>query len=304
MGRVLVTGSSGFIGSNLCQELVRRGHEVHGVDIDPPEFDLPESVNTFQADLTNEPELPDLDVIVHLAAHSQVQPVVADPSLALENVKMTQHVLNEAERMDAAVINASSRDVYGAEIQPTEDEVTPDSPNGYAASKLSSEAFVNAYRHTRDVSVTSLRLANVYGPRDLNPRVIPIFIALADAGEDLTVYGEGKLLDFVHVGDVCEAFCAAINRIEAVNGEIFNIGSGRGVQLSDIAETITTAVDSDSTWMISNDRKGDVERYVADTSKTEAALDIRMDTELDKGLANTIEWYRSQPEVLSTLRSE
>ena len=184
MSDVLITGACGFVGTNLCHNLVNEGFTVDGVDIEDPRFELPEDIDSYQRDLTASPELPDADIIVHLAAHSQVQPIVNEPQRAVNNMSMTQHVLSEATRMDAFVVNASSRDVYGSAFQPREDEVTVDTPNGYAASKLGSEALVNAYRNTEDLSAVSLRPSNAYGPRDMNRRVIPIFTTRASAGEE------------------------------------------------------------------------------------------------------------------------
>ena len=297
MTTVLVTGSNGFIGSNLCRRLAQEEYDVRGIDLEPPTFELPDTVETRVGDLTEKPEFPDVDVIVHLAAHSQVQPVVENPELALENIEMTQYMLKQAERMGAFVINASSRDVYGNHIFPTETDVTPDSPNGYAASKLGGEAIANAYSRTADVPVTSLRLANVYGPMETNPRVIPTFISLAVSGEPLTVYGERKLLDFVHVDDVCDAILATIRRKQIARGEAINIGSGSGTPLTEVAESIVDAVDSCPGWSLSANRSGDVAQYVSDISKANGLLGFEPSISLDQGLIRTIDWYQKNPSL-------
>ncbi|CDK40714.1 NAD(P)-dependent oxidoreductase [Halorubrum sp. AJ67] len=291
MVRVLVTGSSGFIGMNLCTHLVEEGYEVHGADIEPPEFEHPSSVEERRVDLLSEPELPDVDVIVHLAAHSQVQSVVEDSNRAIENLKMTRHVLEEAVRMGADVVNASSRDVYGSAIRPSEDEVSPDSPNGYAASKLGGEALANAYAQNHDIRVVSLRLANVYGPKDTNRRVIPIFASRAAAGEKLKVFGEGKLLDFIHVDDVCDAIVAAMNRIDVADGESFNVGSGDGTPLKDVARMVSEIVDECPGWELDEDRSGDVSRYVSDNSKANSVLGFEPKKPIEEELEDTIKWY-------------
>ena len=303
MEDVLVTGSSGFIGSNLCWHLLNYGYTVHSVDISKPEVELPEQIKTHTQDLTESPDLPEADVIVHLAAHSQVQPLVDKPELAVENIEMTRHVLSEAKRMGAFVVNISSRDIYGSSLKPAEGDVTSESPNAYAASKLSGEALANSYRSTQDVSVTSLRLANVYGPRDLNQRVIPIFVALAENGEELTVYGEGKLLDFVYIDDVCRAIRGAISRSGVVDGEIINVGSGTGTSLSDLASRISEYVESCPGWSVSPDRKGDVTRYVSNLSKASALLNFEPETALTDGLEDTVDWYVNRPALLSSIHS-
>lgn len=304
MENVLITGLNGFIGSNLCHHLANNGYTVHGVDINQPQFELPEGVEYYTRDLTALPKLPDVDAIVHLAAHSQVQPVAENLGLAIENIEMTRHVLNEAERMGAFVVNASSRDVYGSSIRPKEEDVTPNSPNGYAMSKLSSESLANSYRHTRGVSVTSLRLANVYGPKDLNQRVIPTFIALAEGGEELTVYGEGKLLDFIHIDDICRAIYRTIRRSAIVEGEAINVGSGTGVPLQEIASYISAYIESCPGWSVTTDRMGDVSQYVSNLSKANALLDFEPKIPLSGGLESTVDWYLNNPDQLSSIQSE
>lgn len=303
MSDILITGVCGFMGTNLCHYLIDEGLSVDGVDTHSPRFELPDAVGFYQHDLTTSPELPEADVIIHLAAHSQVQPVVEDPQRAIDNMSMTQHVLSEATRMDAFVIHASSRDVYGNALKPQEDEVTVDSPNGYAASKVGSEALINAYRHTENLSAVSLRLSNVYGPMDINRRVIPIFVSRANAGKELLVHGTGKLLDFIYIEDVCHSIHVAIERQNMLSGEIINIGSGIGTPLSEVAVQISDRIDACPGWVIKPDRQGDVSRYVSDISKAEALLDFSPHTTLADGLDNTLNWYLDNPTWLERIQS-
>jgi nucleoside-diphosphate-sugar epimerase len=214
---------------------------------------------------------------------------------------MTQNVLEAAARMDAFVVNTSSRDVYGSSLVPNEDEVTTDSPNGYAASKLGAEAIVNAYRHTEDISAVSIRLANVYGSEDHNRRVIPLFIALADAGEELTVFGDGTLLDFVHVDNVCEEIHRVIRRASIVDGESLNIGSGAGTALTEVADYISDTIEACPGWTASQNRSGDINKYVSDISRANAMLEYSPSVPLHDGLEDTIEWYQDHPQLLERL---
>lgn len=302
MAEILVTGAAGFVGVNLCHRLSKDGHDVIGVDVSEPSFDVPDDVELAVRDLTTEFEFPDVEVVAHLAGHAQVQRVAESPNRAVENVATTNHVLHEAARTDAAVVFASSRDVYGAAVTPSESEVTLDAPNEYAASKVGCEALGNAYRNTSDIPFVALRLANVYGPMDLNRRVIPTFVALAAAGEELVVYGQGKVLDFVHVEDACRALVTALQRPHAADGEAINVGSGVGTPLSAIAETVATEVDACPGWRTAPDRAGDVSRYVSDLGRAQALLDYEPTIGLERGLPETIEWYLDRPDVLSTLR--
>lgn len=301
MESVVVTGSSGFIGASLCRELMQEGYDVHGVDKRPPLFEHPPQLETDIIDLTTSPDLPVADIVVHLSAHSQVQPIVRKTALATENIEMTRHVLAEASKIDAFVVNASSRDMYGAAIRPLENDVNLDSPNGYAASKVACEALANSYRHTHDLRVTSLRLSNVYGPMDANRRVIPTFIALANHGETLQVFGDEKLLDFIHIKDVCDAILATIRRRSTVDGMSLNIGSGVGSSLTKVASIIAEQVDVCPGWEFGPDRTGDVHRYVTNLSNAAAVLDFKPSVQLEEGLRKTIDWYQSRPELLAEL---
>jgi len=301
MVSILVTGSSGFIGASLCRKLIEVGHEVRGVDKHPPLFEHPPQLETDIVDLTTSPDLPVADIVVHLAAHSQVQPIVNKTTLATQNIEMTRHVLAEASQVDAFVVNASSRDMYGAAIRPLENEVNLDSPNGYAASKVACEALANAYRHTHGLRVTSLRLSNVYGPMDANQRVIPTFIALANHGETLRVFGNEKLLDFIHVKDVCDAMLATIRRRSIADGMSLNIGSGVGSSLTQVASIIAEQVDVCPGWEFGPDRTGDVHRYVTNLSNAAAVLDFKPSIQFEDGLRKTIDWYQSRPELLAGL---
>ena len=301
MESVVVTGSSGFVGASLCRELIEEGYDVIGIDKQPPLFEHPPQLQTDIVDLTTSPDLPVADIVVHLAAHSQVQPIVNKTDLAMENMEMTRHVLFEASQNDAFVVNASSREIYGAAIRPLENEVSLDSPNGYAASKVACEALANSYRHTQHLRVTSLRLSNVYGPMDTNRRVIPTFIALANHGETLQVFGGEKVLDFVHVQDVCDAILATIRREPVTDGMSLNIGSGVASSLTRVASIVAEEIEVCPGWEFGPDRIGDVDTYVTNLSNAVAILDFNASVHLEEGLRQTIEWYQARPELLKEL---
>lgn len=301
MASVLVTGASGVIGTGLCKHLESMPHDVLGIDNDDPEFDHDISVENH--DLHSDSDLPKVDVIVHLAAHSRVPPILDEPSLAFENITAIEPVLEHARRTDAHVVFASSREVYGNAINAEEDDISTDQPNPYGASKLAGEALVNAYNNSYDVSTTVLRLSNVYGPYDTNSRVVPIFIALADAGERLSVYGGNKLLDFVHIETVTEVIADIINRPEAFNSEIVNVGSGRGIPLTSLAGCIADEIEACPGYEITDSGGNETSRFVADVDKMKSLFDVTPSSIPEK-LPEVIAWYRERPNVLQDIRAK
>lgn len=300
MTRVLVTGASGAIGTALVQRLQSTAYDVVGLDKRASRWEP--DVSFVQCDLTEHDQLPSADVVIHLAAHSQVQPIIDDPSLAVENVRMTDRVLRHADRENATVILASSREVYGSAVRPTTDSASVETTNPYGASKIASESFSSAFDHCFDVDVITLRLANVYGPYDCNPRVVPIFVSLALAGEELTVYGDSKVLDFCYVDDVVAAFEYAVDHRSSLAGETINVGSGTGTTLSELAERIVDAVEGCPGYRVTSNRTGDTETYVANIQQAEALLG-HDPTPLRKGLPRTIEWYHDHEQVRADIRA-
>lgn len=184
--KYLVTGSAGFIGTNLVEYLLDQGEFVLGVDYDT--CDLCDSVFV-------PPNAEDIDIIVHLAAETNVRESIEKPyKTFLRNCQSTLNVLMMAKDFNAKLIFASS---CGA----------PNSMSPYAASKLAGEAICIAYKNSYDLDVDILRFSNVYGPHSLHKNsVIAKFIKNILDGEILEVFGNGnQQRDFVHVEDICRA---------------------------------------------------------------------------------------------------
>lgn len=301
MTRILVTGASGAIGTALLKQLESSEYDVVGIDKEESEWDL--EARILQQDLCSEAELPSADVIIHLAAHSQVQSTVENPTLAVENIRTTERVLEHAQQTDADVILASSREVYGSEIRPREDDVSIEVTNPYGASKIGSEAIATSFQECFSVNVTTLRFANVYGPYDLNARVIPIFISLGSQGNKLTVYGNSKLLDFVYMADVVDSIVQTVNKRNSLSGEAITIGSGKGIRLSELAEKMVNQINDCPGYTIESNRAGDTEKFVSQIEKAKALLGLEP-TPLEVGLSETIDWYQQHDQVLERIRNK
>src|SRR5882762_1779904 len=190
--RVLVTGSSGQIGTNLCQRLLRDGHDVFGVDkrlntwTDDFRYllqDLSGHYPSFPSGIGGV-EYPEVDLVVHLAAHAKVHQLVREPHRALENAIMTFNVLEYARGLGLPLVFSSTREVYGdvhrfeEYAEEAADFAYTESP--YSASKITSEAFIYSYARCYGLDYLVFRFSNVYGRYDNDlhrmSRVLPLFI--------------------------------------------------------------------------------------------------------------------------------
>src|ERR671937_1797727 len=216
--RGLITGSNGQIGTNLGLRLLDEGHSVFGVD---------KRVNTWTdrfryllQDLSNNyppyekgiggVEYPEVDLVVHLAAHAKVHQLVAQPHRALENQVMAFNVLEFCRGVGAPIVFSSTREVYGdvhrfeGYGEATADFAFTESP--YSASKIAAEAFIYSYARCYALPYLVFRFSNVYGRYDNDlhrmVRVLPLFIHSMLRDEPITVFGGNeKTLDFTYVDD-------------------------------------------------------------------------------------------------------
>ncbi len=311
--RILVTGSSGQIGTNLALRLQVEGHHVFGIDkrqnawLDGDEFryllqDLSGHYPAFPGGIGGV-EYPEVDLVVHLAAHAKVHQLVAEPHRALENLMMTFNVLEFCRQQGLPIVFSSTREVYGdvhrfeGYAEATADFAFTESP--YSASKIASEAFIYAYARCYDLRYLAFRFSNVYGRYDNDlhrmTRVLPLFIHRTLRGESVTVYGPDKVLDFTYVDDCVDGIVRGIEALAAgsVSNETINLAYGEGNTLVRAAELIAAAVGVEPQIETAPARLGEVTRYVADISKAHDLLGWQPRTPLDLGIPASVEWFRS-----------
>jgi UDP-glucose 4-epimerase len=236
----------------------------------------------------------DVDLIVHLAANARVYKLIEDPGKARDNLLTTFSVLEYAREVGADVIFSSSREVYGNREKIVHDETdtfVDECESPYTASKVGGEALVTSYANCYDIHTSVLRFSNVYGRYDLSDRVVPLFIAQAVHDQPLTIYGGNKLLDFTYIDDCVRGVLAAINNFRKARGTTFNIASGEGSSLVDLANIICDTIESDSSIEIDGTRTGEVSRFIADTTKARRILGYHPEYDLQQGIGKTIEWY-------------
>jgi UDP-glucose 4-epimerase len=296
MTRALVTGGAGFIGSHLVEALLARGDDVTVVDhLDPSHLhnlaraqdarlvrgDVRDVAGMTEAFAAARPE-----VVFHLAAQIDVRRSVDDPATdAFVNIGGTASVLEAARRNRARrVVFASTAGVYGEPAELPTPECSPIQPlSPYGAGKAAAESYLELFSRLHGVSAISLRMANVYGPRQ-SPHgeagVVAIFCGAALHGEPVDVFGDGRQTrDFVYVGDVVDAFLAAG---EADHPGPLNVATGRETSLLELSAGLGLA-----TRHLAG-RLGEVRRSCLDPGAAGEVLGWRARTSLADGLQRTL----------------
>ncbi len=304
---ILITGSSGQIGTNLSLELMRQGHDVLGIDhrentwtseIPFRLIDLRENCVGHLVELTKGFQI---DLVVHLAAHAKVHELVIEPSRAMENIDMTFKALEAARLSEIPIIFGSSREVYGDIVRHETDEscadfVVAESP--YSASKIAGEALIYSYRQCYDLPYLVFRFSNVYGRFDNDlermERVTPLFIRRIAEGKPIVIFGREKVLDFTYVDDCVAGITLGIKKLASreVRDETINLAFGGGNSLGSLAEYIAQALDKQPDVEYKESQRGEVTRYVADISKARKLLGYEPKTPLEQGIHKTIAWWR------------
>ena len=302
--RVLITGSSGQIGTNLALRLIADGHEVFGVD--KRQNTWTDAFRYLLQDLAGNlagVEYPPVDLVVHLAAHAKVHQLVREPHRALENVVITFNVLELCRRLRVPIVLASSREVYG-DVHRFEgyDEATADfafTESTYSASKIAGEAFVYSYARCYGLPYLVFRFSNVYGRFDNDlqrmVRVLPLFTHSMLRDEPITVFGgNDKTLDFTYIDDCVDGIALGVEALfggRVVNHTI-NLAFGQGNTLIRAAELIGAELGVEPRLTVAPSLLGEVTHYVADITKARTLLGWEPQVPLDEGLKRSVAWFR------------
>lgn len=309
---VLITGSSGQIGTNLALRLLDMGHRVFGVDkrlntwtdrVPTLLQDLSAPYRDFVGGIGSVP-YPKVDLVVHLAANAKVHELVQFPHRAMENITLTFNVLEYCRHNNLPLIFSSSREVYGDIHRYITEEQQADfafTESPYSASKIAGEALVYSYARCYGLRYLVFRFSNVYGRYDNDiarmERVIPLFIEQMRRGAPVTVFGSEKTLDFTYVDDCVRGIVAGAERLTAgaVTNQTINLAYGQGSTLVQMAEYIAAALDVPPQIIVEpTKRVGEVTHYVADISKAQELLDYQPQVPLDEGIRRAVAWSAAQ----------
>jgi nucleoside-diphosphate-sugar epimerase len=309
--RILVTGSSGQIGTNLALRLQRDGHDVFGVDKRQNPWtdafptllqDLAGHYSAFPGGIGGV-EYPPVDLVVHLAAHAKVHQLVREPHRALENAIMTFNVLEYARGLGLPLVFSSTREVYGdvhrfeEYIEEAADFAYTESP--YSASKITSEAFIYSYARCYGLDYLVFRFSNVYGRYDNDlwrmERVLPLFMHQLSRGEPITIFGgDQKVLDFTFVDDCVDGIALGVYALaeDRIANQTINLAYGQGNTLVRAAELIAAELGVEPHIHQAPSLLGEVTHYVADVSKARGLLGWEPQTPLAEGIPRSVAWFR------------
>ena len=314
----LVTGSSGFIGYNLCNYIIKRGHNVFGLDLDEKYNNLKKwrneklnkiGVKTFCVDISDKYQLDDFKnknyasfkSIFHLAGLAGVRRSLEIPEKYYDaNLRGTLNILNLASHINVdSLVFSSTSSVYGGNKNSSKetDNLNPISP--YANSKLLAEKICKLYSISNNLNVSILRYFTVYGEAGRPDMSILRFIDNIFNGNPITIYGDGNQeRDFTYIEDVCDA---TFKSSRLVDFNILNIGNSKPVKLNDIVNIIEKKLNKKAKIINEPKNNLDVFKTHADNSRAMNLLKWVPVFSIEKGIESTVDWYINNHNLIGKL---
>jgi len=304
MSKVLITGGAGFIGSHITDKLIEKGHQV--VVIDNLSTGKKENLNPkdkfYEADICNseisqifQKEKP--EIVFHFAAQIDVRKSVKDPIQdARVNILGSLNLLQNCQKMGVKkfIFASSGGAIYGDTnviLTPETHVENPESP--YGICKLTIEKYLHFYKETFRLNYTTLRLANIYGPRQNSKGeagVIAVFCDKMLKNEEVVINGDGEQTrDFVFVDDVVNA---ALLSMEQEKSDIYNIGTGIETNINEIFKKIKELTNSNTEEIHIPAKLGEQRRSCLDNSKAKKELNWKPEYNLEEGLEKTVKWFK------------
>ena len=320
---ILVTGGSGFIGSNFIRYQLDFDPGIQIVNLDKLTYaGNPENLSEYadssryvfeRGDIADRDCVArilasrEFDVIVNFAAESHVDRSILDSTPFIQtNVVGTQVLLDGCREAGIRrFVQVSTDEVYGSlGDQGAFTETTPLAPNSpYSASKAAADMLVRACGKTFGTEVVTTRCSNNYGPYQFPEKLIPLFISNALQDQPLPVYGEGtNVRDWIHVEDHCRGIDAAMRHGKP--GSVYNFGGDAELRNIDLTRTLLRLLGKpDSLIRFVADRPGHDLRYAIDFTRARQELDWSPKVRFDEGLKQTIDWYLANAAWVERIRS-
>lgn len=309
-----MTGVAGFIGSHIAESLLALGARVRGLDdlSEGEQRNIPEGAELFRGDICDSEAcsaaVEGCEILFHLAAKVSVPRSVSDPvGYHQTNVTGTVNLLEAARRGGVRrFIYSASSSAYGDQPElPKHEAMAPKPMSPYAAAKLAAEHYVRSYAAVYEIDAVCLRYFNIFGPRqNANSAYAGVIAAFARdllAGEPPTIYGDGSASrDFTYVANAVHANLLAARHERPLEGEVYNVGIGRRVTVSELADLMRGVV-TEMTGRAppqpryAPPRAGDVPHSLADLSRIRSEMGYEPIVGLEEGLGKTLAWYAEPP---------
>uniref|UniRef100_UPI00404938D8 NAD-dependent epimerase/dehydratase family protein n=1 Tax=Candidatus Planktophila sp. TaxID=2175601 RepID=UPI00404938D8 len=315
--RVFITGGAGFIGSHLCDALLKEGHQVSILDNMSTGSaaniaHIKDQIEIHQGDIRDvalvEKAMAPADLVLHMAAALGVNTILENPIESVStNFTGSEVVLNAATKLNKRIIIASTSEIYGKNpkqpLSETDDRVVG-APQKirwtYSDAKALEEAIAHALFLTKQLKVTTIRLFNTVGPRQTGRygMVLPRFVQSALKNEPITIYGDGtQSRVFCHVADAVRAILT-IAKTDSTIGEVYNIGGVGETTIQQLAEKIIASTNSQSGLTFTPYSQAypagfeDMQRRVPDITKAKATLGWKPTRDLDQIITDVAEGFR------------
>lgn len=314
---ILVTGCAGFIGSNLCEYLIKLGHNIIGLDNFDAFYDRRIKENNLEnfishnrfkfyeidlrvANALNKLEEP-IDLVVHLAGKAGVRPSVSNPQAYIEsNITSTKNVLDYMRRHGIKKMAfASSSSVYGNcsrvpfnETQHVDKLISP-----YAFTKRSCELLNYTYHHLYDIDIVNMRLFTAFGPRQRPDLAIHKFLRLMHDNKVITIYGDGTTArDYTYIDDIVRGISLSCDYLmgSTKQFETINLGSGKPIKITELLDALSKATGLVPRLKYEQMPAGDVNQTYAHTQRAKKLIGFQSLTSFEDGISTFVDWYQDE----------
>ncbi|MCG2825365.1 MAG: NAD(P)-dependent oxidoreductase [Thermoplasmatales archaeon] len=285
--KVLITGHTGFIGSNMFQSLKKKRY------VEPVGFARTTGQDIFDTNQLNK-FVKDCDIVYHFAAYAKPGESITHPVRAIDiNVKGCVRILESCRKYDVPLIYPSSCEIYGDSDKPLKEDNPLNPTNPYAASKVAADRICYSYYKAYGLDVKIVRLFNPYGPNQQLNKIIPVFYSQAVRDKPITVYGKGSdTRDYVYIDDIVRGLWIAR---KLSKGEYVNLATGRKTTNLEMAKLILKATDGKSRISFTPYPKefGNIRNQVGSYEKAKKAIGWHPRIKLEEGVKKTISWLKS-----------
>jgi len=318
--KLLVTGGLGFIGSNFIQKILHEESEIKIINMDAKLIGSNsenlsgiknnKNYEFVKGNIVNKNSIEKLvkkvDVVINFAAETHVDRSIVNPELFLKsNLLGVYTILESVKKFKKKLIQISTDEVFGSlKTESANEEFSFNTSNPYSASKGSAELLINSYIKTFDCDVNITRCTNNFGPRQSPEKLIPKVISLAEKNQKIPIYGSGKnIRDWIFVMDHCDAILKVM--LNGKRGESYNISASNEINNLKIIKMILKLMDKPVDLIQhTKDRPGHDFRYSLDSSKIQKKLKWKSKYNFEKGLIETITWYKKNKKWNKNMSSE